>query len=200
MTNQMSKSAFARTMGVHKSQVTRWHQAGMPVLPNGSVDPEAAAEWVHRNVDPALRIHHARAQAQKRSGANAPGQPTKPMGTEHLTEHWEVVSVMFLQALAYRIPVTAASLAVASGTSLPVAYALSKAMAIAVMQDVAGLLDGADFDPPPGCDSWAEASVWNRDLMNAINWPVLAQSGGVPVDLEAWGAFTQEKFGEADTA
>jgi len=196
MAGSMRRSAFARTMGVHKSQVTRWVQTGMPVLEDGNVDPEMAAEWVHRNVDPTLRIHHARAQAQRRASATATGKPPRPVGTEHLTEGWEVVGVMFLQALAYKIPVAAASLAVACGASLPTAFALSRGMAIGAIQDVADLLDQADFDPPPGCDSWADAGIWDHAQMYAINWDRLAEIGGAPVDLEAWAAFAREKLGE----
>jgi len=196
MAGSMRRSAFARTMGVHKSQVTRWVQAGMPVLADGNVDPEMAAEWVHRNVDPTLRIHHARAQAQRRASATAPGKPPRSLGTEHLTEEWEVVGVMLLQALAYRIPAATAAMAVACGASLPTAFALSKAMAIGVMQEVAELLEQSDFDPPPSCDTWDDASMWDADRMNAINWPKLAGDAGVEVDLEGWAAFTREKLGE----
>jgi hypothetical protein len=170
----------------------------MPVLEDGTVDPEKGAAWVHRNVDPALRIHHARSQAQRQAMTATPGQPKRPLGTEHLTEQWEVVSVMFLQALAYRMPGLAASLAVTCGASLPTAFALSKAVAIGVMQDVGDLLEEADFDPPPGCDSWTDADIWQAERMNAINWPNLARIAGAEMDLEAWRAFTREKLSEAD--
>jgi len=44
------QSDFAKRVGVHKSQVTRWKKSGMPVNEDGTVDVETCLEWVANNV------------------------------------------------------------------------------------------------------------------------------------------------------
>ncbi len=47
----LSQAAFAHVMGVDRAQVTRWKDRGMPMLTDGSVSAEAAADWVRSNID-----------------------------------------------------------------------------------------------------------------------------------------------------
>jgi transcriptional regulator with XRE-family HTH domain len=50
MSKPVSKSEFARRLGVHRSTVSNYARRGMPVLPDGRVDAAAAAAWVRSNV------------------------------------------------------------------------------------------------------------------------------------------------------
>lgn len=90
-------AAFARQMGVHRSQATRWAQAGMPTLQDGRVDPAAAERWVQRNVDPG-----ARAMRQ---------QPTRRVAAA------DTLTRTALWLLAQRIPAAAASWAAEAGAT-----------------------------------------------------------------------------------
>lgn len=51
----VSKSEFAREMGVTPGRISQLIARGLPVLPNGRVDPEAARDWYAANVDPSRR-------------------------------------------------------------------------------------------------------------------------------------------------
>jgi hypothetical protein len=50
MAKPVSKSEFARRLGVHRSTVSNYARNGMPVLPDGRVDPVAASDWIKRSV------------------------------------------------------------------------------------------------------------------------------------------------------
>jgi hypothetical protein len=51
----LSKSDFAREMGVTPGRISQLIPRGLPVLPNGRIDPEAGREWYAANVDPSRR-------------------------------------------------------------------------------------------------------------------------------------------------
>ena len=49
----LTKSAFAKALGVSKSTISRYCAQGMAGhLPDGTIDEEAAREWVRTNVRP----------------------------------------------------------------------------------------------------------------------------------------------------
>ncbi|MCK8786735.1 hypothetical protein M0638_20395 [Roseomonas sp. NAR14] len=197
MAAPMSKAAFARLMNVHKSQVTRWDQLGMPVLASGQVDPDAAATWVHANVDPALRNYHQRARATEDRRREDPGRNAKPPpGTEHLSEPMDGMLAAVLPGMAHRAPPTIAALAVHCGAPMRVAYAIAMGAQMALIQQVADLLDAADVPPPPGRDDWQQASIWRLSDFEEVDWPGLAEKAGEAVDLDAWRAFLRGKLGE----
>jgi len=45
-----SQADFARRVGVHRSQISRWKKQGMPVNDDGTLEVETALEWVSDNV------------------------------------------------------------------------------------------------------------------------------------------------------
>jgi transcriptional regulator with XRE-family HTH domain len=49
----LSKSDLAARLGVHKSRVSQYIRDGLPVLPDGRVDAEAAEAWLAARLDPA---------------------------------------------------------------------------------------------------------------------------------------------------
>lgn len=51
----VTKSAFAASIGVSKSRVSQLVAQGLPVTPQGLIDPAEASEWIERNVDPNRR-------------------------------------------------------------------------------------------------------------------------------------------------
>jgi hypothetical protein len=52
----ITKSALARQLGIRPSAITRHVHAGMPVLPDGKLDLDAALRWLDENVNPAGRM------------------------------------------------------------------------------------------------------------------------------------------------
>lgn len=197
MAASMSRVAFARTMGVNKSQVTRWADAGMPVLGDGSVDPEKAAPWVHANVDPRLRLHHAR-QVEQRRESIAKRNLVHPLGTAHLTNDADRAMVTMLPQLAYRLPAAMIACAVHCGVPVPAAYALHKAARMVAVLEMLNLLDAADVEPPPGHGDWQEASIIDLDAFSQVNWPALAEQAGVTLDLAGWEAAARTKLQPGD--
>ena len=154
----MTRAEFARYMGVHKSQVTRWVQAGMPTREDGGVDAEVARTWVKKNIDPTRR-----AMVRRR--------PAAPPGCEHLTANpVDAALVAALPGLAQKIPALAAVMAMASGASREIAESVHKFMVVAVMQEVGAILDKLDIPPPPAVDSWSEASIWDLKDFAEVNW------------------------------
>lgn len=51
----LSKSDFAREMGVTPGRISQLIARGLPVMANGRIDPEAGREWYATNVDPSRR-------------------------------------------------------------------------------------------------------------------------------------------------
>lgn len=51
----VSKSTFARMIGVTKGRVSQLITKGLPVRPDGRIDPVVGCEWVDRNLDPLRR-------------------------------------------------------------------------------------------------------------------------------------------------
>jgi hypothetical protein len=168
----MNKSEFARLMGVHKSQTTRWAAAGMPTLPSGDVDSNAAAAWVKRTIDPTQRV--AQTRFRRRSATATHG--AQPPGTDHLTVP-DAAIVTALPLLAERMPAAAAVLARACGAGQDVARRLYAAMQIAAAQEVAAVLARLEV-PPPGTGEWDGAALcvdWA-----GVDWKRLAGQAAVP--------------------
>jgi hypothetical protein len=182
-------------MGVHKSQVTRWIDAGMPVEPDGTIDAEKASAWVHLKVDPTQRIRAARESAHRserirQRTAEIP-EPSRPACVDHLTRDVDAALVAALPGFAATMPTYAAIAARAVGVPLPLVYALFKASQHFVMAEVTDWLTRLNVPEPAGCESWAEAPLWNPAAFNRVNWPALAEEAGEPLDVEGWEAFTR---------
>lgn len=116
----MSKTAFAGVMGVDKSQVTRWARMGMPVRPDGRLDPQPAAEWVRRNVDGTQRAYRSVGAAQQRRDARQ----------RHIDERQEAIDAfdtigrLGLWFMCQNTPFAVAEAAVELGIPVPQARAL----------------------------------------------------------------------------
>lgn len=116
----MSKTVFAGVMGVDKSQVTRWARMGMPVRPDGRLDPQSAAEWVRRNVDPTQRAHRSVGAAQQRRAERQ----------RHINERQEAIDAfdaigrLGLWFMCQFTPFAVAEAAVELGIPVPQARAL----------------------------------------------------------------------------
>jgi phage terminase Nu1 subunit (DNA packaging protein) len=66
----LTRSQFAKRIGVHPAQAGRWIKLGMPIQPDGRIDPAEAEAWLTRSVDPG-----AREAAQARRQAAEPEEP-----------------------------------------------------------------------------------------------------------------------------
>jgi hypothetical protein len=160
----MSKSEFARLMGVNRSQPSRWCQAGMPMLPGGAIDSDAAAAWVKRTIDPTQRA----AQTRRECRSATIVVPAQPPGVAHLDDPIDGAIVTALPMLAERVPAVAAALARACGASEQVARAIYAAMQTAVGLEVAAVLERLDVPAPHGtCWVDAELCQWAE-----VNYPV----------------------------
>jgi hypothetical protein len=51
----LSKAAFARSCGFARSRLTKLTGEGLPVRPDGKIDPVAARRWMEKNLDHARR-------------------------------------------------------------------------------------------------------------------------------------------------
>lgn len=195
MAHAMTKAAFARRMGVHRSRVTAWAAYGMPVTAGGLVNPDQAAAWVHANIDQTARRRAARRAEHLRSVEAAEIGKRIPC-VSHLDEGSDAALVAVLPMLMYATPASVISLAVSCGCSAEAAFTLYRVSKIAVMQSVTELLDKLEVPPPPGHASWDGASLFEPDGFVQLNWPSLAAQAGVPLDLVAWQAFSDERVRE----
>ena len=154
MAEPISKTALAAAMGVDRAQPTRWAELGMPVLPDGRVDPEVAAAWVRANIDPTMRQTRSVGAGQERTG----DRNRRINATDELTR-------LGLWLLAQRAPGMVAELAVEVG--LPIATArqmhdLARRRAAALADEVRGMMTlpagelgpFVSINPPPLPVDW----------------------------------------------
>lgn len=65
----LSKAAFARSLGVSPTRVTRYVADGLPVRPGGKIDEDEGRRWIAENVD-----GHRQAAAKPSVASTAAGQ------------------------------------------------------------------------------------------------------------------------------
>jgi hypothetical protein len=174
-------AAFARRLGVSRQRVHALFARGLPRNRDGSVPVARARRWVEENVDPvrALGQRHAAAGDPRRLGARR-----RPAGIPR--EVWAYrdrpVQYGYLLAACSAIREAmpwVASLAVAAGAPLRVAYATAAAVVLTLDECLLrAVVPG--FCPPP----------WD-DL---TDWPALAKLAGEEVDLEGWRRWAAERF------
>ena len=191
----ITKVQLARELGVGKSAVSNYVRRGLPVRPDGRLNRAEALAWVRRHVYP----HHAgrgaavagRAQRTGRSPANGSDDGVPPAYRAILkckSEHHAAACFGALK-MAYTLPASAASLAVAAGASIPAAFALYRALVLAAMHQVAEVAElGED-----------EVSIDTAELA-AIDWTALAARVGATFDEAACEAHVRARFGDDDAA
>ncbi len=189
----ITKAALARELSLSKPAVTNYVRRGMPVRPDGRLNRREALAWIRSHVDP----HHASKGA---AVASAVQRRTTARGTDDelpapyrtilkcRSEHHAAACFGALQML-YRMPASAASLAVASGASIPSAFALYRALIIAAIPVVAEVAE------------LAEDEVWiDTRALHDIDWPVLAATVGATFDAAECEAHVRATFGESADA
>lgn len=75
----VKKAEFARILNVSKARVSQYVQAGLPVLPDGTIDIDHGRAWIRANIDPGKRSDWAFRRAVKVS-AEPPAQPMRQGG------------------------------------------------------------------------------------------------------------------------
>ena len=85
--------------------------------------------------------------------------------------------------MAYSLPASAASPAVAAGAPMRAVYALYHVMILAAMQRVAEVSELGDDET--GCD---------LDAFNALDWRALAERAGERLDIPAWDRHLRATF------
>lgn len=162
----MTKTDFAWMMGVDRAQPTRWVQMGMPVLPDGRVDPVEAAEWVRENVDSTQRdrrsvgmTQQARAERRRRIVA------------------YDEIGRLGVWLTAQITPRTVAVAAIEVGIPLSQVRALYARL----LEDMPGVADDirAEMGLPPGASGQFKDIGMKHLEPLAPDWEALAAS--VPV-------------------
>jgi hypothetical protein len=185
MPTPVNRATFARLQSVHRSQVTRWIAAGMPVMPTGNIDAEAASAWVHLHIDPVARIRAAREHAHKEAAQHrAASQHPTPAG-----------AAVYAGGEGYdhaaNLPpeVTTVSVAIESGAGnmarlLAVHLPIDQVRAL-VDEWVAGeragwvgapgspspVSDDPDWpEPPIGVDAWSQHELFVGPVLCEVEW------------------------------
>ncbi|MEI7605888.1 MAG: hypothetical protein WCJ64_00755 [Rhodospirillaceae bacterium] len=70
-----SQRQFGQRVGLAPSRVNKLIKEGLPVLPNGRIDTEAAIQWLEENLDPERRARAKQGSAGAVTGTAAP-RPT----------------------------------------------------------------------------------------------------------------------------
>lgn len=81
-TGPVSKSTFARMIGVTKGRVSQLIAKGLPVRPDGKIDPVIGGEWIEQNLDPLRR---------------KPAEPEKPPPVESTRSQLETEKLRSLR-------------------------------------------------------------------------------------------------------
>jgi hypothetical protein len=177
-----SPAAFARRLGVSRQRVHALFARGLPRNRDGSVPVARARSWVAENVDPvrALGQRHA-LRAPRHTGG---GGRRRPAGIprEVWAHRGEPFTYGYLLAACFArrhaMP-WVASLAVAAGAPLRVAYATAAGVVLTLHECLLREVV-PDFEPPP----WEDLT----------DWPALAKIAGEEVDLERWKRWAAERF------
>jgi hypothetical protein len=146
----MTRAEFARYMGVHRSQTTRWIAAGMPTNKDGSISPEPARTWVRKNVDPTRRALVHGGVTRSRAQQPAPESPEDdPVGS---------VIPIVLNWLATSMPKAVAVAALEAGMPRADAEQLFELVAAAAMEQTREILQDLSI-PCRVAESWADAKL-----------------------------------------
>ncbi len=77
-----SQRQFAQRVGLAPSRVNKLIKEGLPVLPNGRIDTEAAIQWLEENLDPERRARAKQGSSGAVTGTTNPRPvPARPFPT-----------------------------------------------------------------------------------------------------------------------
>jgi len=176
-----SVSALAVEFGMDRRTVAK-RLEGVP--PSGK--ERGSAVW---------NLSDAAAALTGTSGPAKPGNsaPPVPPGFERLTglSALDQIATFAMMEMARRAPAQAAVLAVAAGADVQTAYALRKAMIVAIVGEVvnvSGLCLMQPLADNPGAD------LFDLDGFDQCDWQALAAGTGEVVDLDAWDRRATECF------
>ena len=142
----MTRAEFARYMGVHKSQVSRWCERGLPVQPDGSIAPEPGRTWVRRHIDPTRR-----ATAQHWVSPSRRDQPPEPDEGNPVNQAMIVVMIW----LASKMPKAAAARALDAGVGRDEAARIYEFACAGAGAEVAEIAESLNI-PCVTAASWSE--------------------------------------------
>jgi hypothetical protein len=155
----MTRAEFAKYMGVHRSQATRWCAMGMPTNPDGSISPEPARTWVRKHIDPTRRALVHGGVTRSRAQQPAPESPEDdPVGA--------VVPIV-LNWLATSMPKAVAARALEAGMPRADAEQLFELVAAAAMEQTREILQSLDV-PCRVAANWSEARLPAPEPMPAV--------------------------------
>jgi hypothetical protein len=143
--------------------------------------------WRLADVMPTLSKHRTDPRRENPAGTQY------PPGFEWLADvpPHAAFAGLALMLMAYRLPSVVACLAVASGASCRVAYALVEAMHLAALKLAAEV--ALDCRLPPWADE-DDPEIVEPDCFEAVDWPRLAEAAGEPLDRDTWAAWARERF------
>jgi len=144
---------------------------------------------------PVWNLSDAAAALSGSSGAAqpAPAAPPVPPGFEKLTKLAPIdqIANFAMMEMARRAPAQAAVLAVAAGADVQTAYALRRAMIVAMAGmtvDVSRMCLVQPLADNPG------AALFKLDDFDGCDWQALAAATGERVDLDAWTRHAEQAF------
>lgn len=187
----ITQAELARRKKVTRAAVTQWKNEGWLVMNGRLIDLEATESRMQKYASSRSKRLTPAATVTVKPGL--PLNTTEPTPllepcTAHLAEPSDRAIVAALPMLAYRIPASAAIMAVHVGAPLAVANALFRALSVAVMDDVQEQLDALGVPSPGEAADWSDAPLWDPDGFMQVNWPVVATEAGETVDPAAWEA------------
>lgn len=153
----ITKTDFAKLMGVDKSQVTYWCTRGMPVDAAGKVEPVEAATWVRENIDAAQWNTRSKGAAQLRSSEVA---------------RWEK-SLATAYALDADYAAKYAAEALRSLLAPEQIREVAKHILKKLRFDAVDALQNDFVRPPAGCKTWADAPAFRGDGPKSFSWEEL---------------------------
>jgi len=128
--------------------------------------------------------------------APAKAAPPTPPGFERLAglPAIDQIATFAMLQVCYRAPAQAAALAVGAGADCATAYALRKALMVALVRlavDTARMCQLQPLADNPN------ASLFDMTAFDECDWHALADGTGEAVDLERWARRATERFADA---
>lgn len=185
----ITKAGLARELGVSKARVSQYVGRGLPVLPSGKIDREAAVKWIAANhLDRGL----GDAPGVKRAGDLARAVKPKPAAKPkaRAAEPGPFAHALMdacAEMVGHSGPV-AAAVAIELGLPVRMAYALDRLAAIRMSEVAETYLSRRAIAP---AEYGGDILEWMGLTVPEADWPALAAKAGEPVDQDAWDEFLE---------
>lgn len=180
----MRKAHIARELGVTAGRVSQYITQGMPVLPDGKIDLDAARRWVASNLDPTRRVLHHAAKSGTRKYNPKNGAPPGFSVLDEMENPVDKAIVMAGLTTLYTLRSDVAHMAAEAGADCKVAHATANFVFGLTMERMLRFWRDAGikyFDD-------VDVSFFELEYMTEPDWAEIAAIAGEAVDRKAWEA------------